>query len=266
MFHTLYKAAEPQDGNWISSLVGSEWYPASVQQVLLETWPAHVLLLCGAALLAWRRKMPAADTCTAYGIALLSAGMYLHAVRFAEYYIPFAVLAASLAVRDVFPRSSGKLRIAVAVFLAAALPVGLAGAKPSKVMPPGHLESVAVKLNELGQGGETVFNSSWADFMALVWWADRFRYINGLDGHYLAYQDPARFGIWLALGGGSVEEPAKIISLAFGARFAVIARQHGVLAKQLAATPGVRLHAESPEGWLFEIPPAAGETPTPPAK
>jgi hypothetical protein len=266
MFHTLYKAASPQDGAALTSLVGSEWYPASPLQFALENWPAHAALLAGAVALAWRRRWPAPETWIAAGIAVLSAGMTLHAVRFAEYYIPFAVLAAALAARDAFAGPSTGLRVAVAAFLAAALPTGLAGAMPARVMTPDHLEQVSAKLNEVAQGGDTVFNSSWPDFMALVWWADRFRYINGLDGHYLAYQDPARFAIWLALSGGGVEDPAAVIRLVFGARYAVIARQHGVLAAQLDASAGARLLRESPEAWLFEILPAAEGTRTPPAR
>jgi hypothetical protein len=158
------------------------------------------------------------------------------------------------------------LSIAVAACLAVALPVGLAGATPSKTLPPDYFEKIGVRLNQLGNGGETVFNSAWPDFMALVWWADRFRYVNGLDGHYLAYQDPARFAIWLSLAGGGVDQPARIIELVFGARFAVIARQHGALADQLRAGPGAVLREESPEGWLFEILPAAGEKRIPPAR
>jgi hypothetical protein len=266
MFHTLFKAASPQDASSLSSLVGSEWYPASARQILLESWPAHAALLLGAAALAVRRIRPRAETIAACVLSLLFLGMYGHAVRFAEYYIPFAVLASALAIRDAMGGPSAGLRVAVAAFLLAALPTGLAGAMPARVMPADHLEQVSAKLNELGQGGEMVFNSSWPDFMALVWWADRFRYINGLDGHYLAYQDPARFAIWLALSGGGVEDPATVIRLVFGARYAVIARQHAVLAAQLEASAGARLLVASPEAWLFEILPAAAGTPKAPAR
>ena len=265
LFHTLYKAAASQDQAVISSLVGSEWYPASWRQMLIESWPAHSMLLAGAALLAWRRRAPTAETCTAYGIAILSAGLYLHAVRFAEYYIPFAVLAAALALRDAAPASPRAVQIALAACLAAALPVGLAGATPSKTLPPDHFERIGTRLDQLASAGEIVFNSAWPDFMALVWWADRVRYVNGLDGHYLAYQDPARFAIWLALAGGAVEQPGRIIELVFGARYAVIARQHRELAAQLKASPGVVLREETAEGWLFEILPAAGGKRIPPA-
>jgi hypothetical protein len=120
-------------------------------------------------------------------------------------------------------------------------------------MPADHLLRVGVRLNQLGKPGEVVFNSSWSDFMALVWWADSFRYVNGLDGHYLAYRDSARFAAWLAVSAGVIEDPAAVIELAFGARFAVVARQHAMLAGQLMASPSTVLQAASPEGWLFEI-------------
>jgi hypothetical protein len=98
-----------------------------------------------------------------------------------------------------------------------------------------------------------VFNSSWSDFMALVWWASAFRYINGLDGHYLAFGDPARFAVWISIAVGNVEDPADFIDRGFGARFAVVARQHATLAQQLLASPRAALLVDSPEGWLFEI-------------
>jgi hypothetical protein len=98
-----------------------------------------------------------------------------------------------------------------------------------------------------------VFNSLWSDFMALVWWAPAFRYINGLDGHYLAYGNPARSAIWLALLDGVADDPATVMISAFGARFAVIARRHGKLAEQLMGNPRAVLLLTAPEGWLFEL-------------
>jgi hypothetical protein len=89
--------------------------------------------------------------------------------------------------------------------------------------------------------------------MALVWWADTFRYVNGLDGHYLAYRDPARFAVWLAAGAGAIDEPAKPIAQAFGARFVVVARQHERLAEQLLRSPDAVLRLAAHDAWLFEL-------------
>jgi hypothetical protein len=131
--------------------------------------------------------------------------------------------------------------------------VGLSAIDRAPLMPPDHLAPIGARLNELGRPGEMVFNSSWSDFMALVWWASAFRYINGLDGHYLAFGDPARFAVWLSIAVGNVEDPADIIDRGFGARFAVVARQHTKLAQQLLSSPRATLLLDSRDGWLFEI-------------
>jgi len=260
MFHTLYKTATPVHDSKLSSLIGTEWYPQSWMQVWLDSWPAHVMFAAALAALAWcwwrrREFRPGADTVIALGVAAMLLAMCSYAVRFAEYYIPFAALAAGLAARDCWmPVRFPALRIAILVaWLYAASAPGLAATNPSLLMRADHLERVGQRLNELGRGGEIVFNSSWTDFMALVWWADRFRYVNGLDGHFLAYQDPDRLAIWLTLGSGRMEDAAQVIDAVFGARYAVVARQHGKLAEQLLKSKQAVLHVDSPEGWLFEI-------------
>jgi hypothetical protein len=219
-----------------------------------------MMLAAAAAALAWRRWRdpafrPPADTLTAIGVALLSLGLYYQAIRFAEYYVPFAALAAGLAARDVRGLVSYGARHAAALlaWVAVAAAVGVGALQQVRLMPGDHLAGIGKRLNELGQPGDVVFNSSWSDFMALVWWADAFRYVNGLDGHYLAYGDPARFAVWLAAGAGAIEDPATPIAAAFGARFVVVARQHDRLAKQLARSPNAVLQLETPEALLFEL-------------
>ena len=186
---------------------------------------------------------------------MLSLALYHQAARFAEYYVPFAALAAGLAARDSWVAVRfAKLRAAALVaWTLAAASVGVANLDRIQLMPADHLARVGARLNQLGKPGDVVFNSSWSDFMALVWWADGFRYINGLDGHYLAYRDPARFAVWLAVSAGATEDPAAVIEPVFGARLVVVARQHAKLAEQLTASPRTVLQAASPEGWLFEI-------------
>jgi hypothetical protein len=180
--------------------------------------------------------------------------LYQHAARFAEYYVPFAALAAGLAARDTWVAVHfARLRAALVAWTLIAASVGVTSLDRLQLMPADHLARIGARLNQLGTSGEVVFNSSWSDFMALVWWADGFRYVNGLDGHYLVYQDPARFAVWLAVSAGAVEDPAEAIDLTFGARLAVVARQHAALAGQLMASPRTVLQAASPEGWLFEI-------------
>jgi hypothetical protein len=259
LFHILFKTAAPAYGQQMSSLIGTEWYPSSWSNIARQAWPAHATLLAALAALVWRKARPRADTLIAFGVAALSLYLYWRAVRFAEYYVPFALLAAGLAVRDArIELSLRSLRMAVAVaWTAVAASVGVAAIDRVVLMPPDYLEAAAKRINESGKPGDVVFNSLWSDFMALVWWAPAFRYINGLDGHYLAFGDPARFAIWIALLDGVAEEPARVMTHAFGARFAVIARQHAKLAGQLMQSQDAVLLLTAPEGWLFQLGSAA---------
>jgi hypothetical protein len=259
MFHLFFKTPHSILGEHISALIGTEWYPPGWRRLLIEAWPAHLMLGAACAALAWRRArvgtwLPPADTLIAVGIAFLSLALYWKAARFAEYYVPFAALAAGLAARDAGPPRYGRRHaVALATWVVVAASVGVTGLQTTRLMPADHLAQVGERLNELGRPGDTVFNSSWSDLMALVWWADAFRYVNGLDGHYLAYRDPARFAIWLAASAGALDNPAAAIAEAFDARFVVVARQHERLAKQLMRSPSVRLRVTSPSGWLFEL-------------
>ncbi len=259
LFHILYATVSVHGGQ-VLSLAGSEWYPPGWWNILRECWPAHVTLVAALAALAWRRyRVPAfrppIDTQIAIGVALLSFALYYRASRFAEYYVPFAALAAGLAARDCWvPVRFAWLRTAgLVAWLLVAASVGVTGIDRVRRGPADHLARVSERLNELGSIGEIVFNSSWTDYMALVWWASAFRYVNGMHGHFLAYQDPGRFIVWLSLGNGTIEDPVNAIEQVFGARFAIVARQHGKLAEQLLADPRAVLRVDSPEAWLFEI-------------
>jgi hypothetical protein len=263
MFHIFYKTANPLHGEQVSSLIGTEWYPPPWRHLLLDSWPAHLLLAASIALLvvrAYRERgwRPAPETLLAVGVALLSLDLYWKAVRFAEYYIPFCALAAGLTARDAWPAAFSTRGRAAALVAAAAVfaSVGLAQMDRLKLVPPDYLASVGERLNQLGRPGEIVFNSSWLDFTALVWRADSFRYINGLDGHFLAYRDPTRLAVWLALGAGMVEDPASVITHGFGARLVVVSAKHDALARQLKANPRVVERVASRDGWLFEIEPS----------
>jgi hypothetical protein len=260
MFHTLYATVSVRDG-MILSLAGTEWFPPSWQTLLWESWPSHLTLAAAAAALAGRRYRdpafrPPVDTQIALGVALMSLAFYFRAVRFAEYYVPFTALAAGLAARDCWTPvrlRAAAVTAALAAWLLVAANVGFAGTSRGVRLPADYLARVSQRLVELARPGEVVFNTSWSDYMALVWWAGGLRYVNGQHGHFLAYGDPTRLLIWLELGAGNVADPVTVIRGAFGSRFAVVARTNHKLAAQLLADPRAVLQVDSPEAWLFEL-------------
>ena len=262
-FHVFYATLSVRDGMMLS-LSGSEWYPPGWRTLLAQSWPAHLTLAAALVALAWRgRRDPAfrvpVDTQIALGVALMSLGFYFRAIRFAEYYVPFAALAAGMVARDCWiPVRLARLRagvLAAWMLIAAAAGGGTAGVERSPRWAPDHLARISQRLTELGRPGEIVFNSGWPDYMALVWWASGFRFVNGQHGHFLAYQDPVRAAVWLELGAGKLDDPVGAIHRVFGSRFAVVARQHARLAEQLRADPRAVLQVDSPEAWLYELRP-----------
>ncbi len=263
MFHLLFKGGNnPTYGGQLSALVPREWYPVPLGPLLAQAWPSHLALLAAATALAWKRwrdpafRLPA-DTMISGATALLSLVMYAAAVRFAEYYIPLAALTAGLAARDTAPAGGYSRRYAalLAGWLLVAASPSFFYLRDVPLAPKDDFAGIGARLNELGNPGDVVFNSEWSDFMPLVWWADRFRYVNGLDGHYLAYRDPARFAVWAAAGPGRLEDPATTLQLVFHARFAVVSSHHRELAEQLMRSSRAVLRQTSPEGWLFELRP-----------
>ncbi|HEY4999788.1 MAG TPA: hypothetical protein VII36_11615, partial [Usitatibacter sp.] len=102
VFHTFFKAAEGS-----ATLYGEEWFPTPWASVLRDAWRAHAMLAGGlaAAAYAWRRDgswRPAPETLAALAMAPITLFMYHFANRFAEYYVPFAVLATALLWRDAW--------------------------------------------------------------------------------------------------------------------------------------------------------------------
>lgn len=258
IFHVLYKKALL--GEQLSSLVGSEWYPPGWRNVLRHSWPTHLMLGAALGSVAWRWARdqacrPSTELSIAVGVAFLALGLQFMAVRYVEYYVPFAVLAAGLALRDALPvqRRRRLWTVLAGLWSVVASSVGVAAVEQVRVVPLTYLARVGEALDVLGRPGDIVFNTAWTDFTALVWRADRVRYVNGLDGHYLAYGDPARFALWITMGAGRVEDPVGVLRTVFKARFVVVSPPHAVLAEQLRQSPRVTLRVQSPDGWLFEI-------------
>jgi hypothetical protein len=263
LFHTLYKTSNPN-----AVAVGSEWLVPSFGHILRESWPAHLALVTGLAALAVRRVRPSLETALWLGTVALTFALYTGAWRFAEYYAPIAVLTGALGLRDAFAASPPKRPIRYALIAAIALIVGIQGGLGLAVVRdraeffPAKLAIISQEIRERSAPGDITFNTNWEDFVFLFYNDANTRYVNGLDPNYLAYADPARFGMWLWVSTVTADEPndpAPVMRDAFGARFAVVARGLDGLAERLAKSPHARLITRTRFAWLYELVPVPPE-------
>jgi hypothetical protein len=122
LFHTVFKM-----GHAVMGLVGTEWYPTSWRRLLLESWPANLLLaaaLVAALSASWRsrpQRLLQPETFLFLIVALLFLVLYKRSWRFVDYYAPFACMAAGLALRDLrrlWPKRVKVEPIAIACLMA----------------------------------------------------------------------------------------------------------------------------------------------------
>lgn len=257
LFHALYKTSNPN-----AVTVGSEWLVPGMAHILREAWPAHLALLVGVVALAARRVRPSAETALWLCITALMFALYTSAWRFAEYYAPIAVITGALALRDSFAAGPPARAVRYALVAATALVIaiegglGLAVVRDRAQFIPAKLAIVSQEIRDRARPGDITFNTGWEDFVFLFYNDANTRYVNGLDPNYLAYADPARFGMWLWVSTVKADEPndpAPVMRDGFGARFAVISYGLSGLAERLAKSPHARLIVRTRWAWLYEL-------------
>ncbi|HEX3063346.1 MAG TPA: hypothetical protein VHP55_11745 [Usitatibacter sp.] len=271
LFHTVFKVAQAEDVSY--GLLGSEWSLPPWDQVLVESWPAHLLffgaLLAGFALAARGRMRFSRESIAFYVVTLVFLGMYKGSGwRFAEYYIPFAVLSAALVWRDAsaaLPRAKAVRDVpALAAVVLAAWTVYqgvyyLTGLRPISIPVTAFRPEMQYVMAH--DRAPIVFDSRWWDYVVLFFQAPDARYVAGLDGHFLKFGDPARFKLWYSiLRGENLDDPALASTMhdRFAARWAVISVADRRLAEALYRSPDARLRVATINGYLFELKSAGG--------
>jgi len=240
--------------------VGMEWQDGSLANLLGTGWGGLIALL--AAIILWgmsreRRSGVAALFLVAAVGATVAA---LQGTRFLEYAVPLSVLALALCLRDFDPSpprgSLRPLRLAATAALCALLL--LSGHKLSTSVqqtepdPERLAEAMAWARNTI-PAGETLFHFSWNDFPELVFHAPRYRYIAGLDPHFLALSDPDLWELYEKLGAGWGSNPSKPIRERFGARWAILVLPFEGAEQRLAADPGLTEMYHDQHAILYRV-------------
>ena len=123
--------------------------------------------------------------------------------------------------------------------------------------PPTKYGEVMTYLVRHGKPGDVVLNTHWTDFVLLLWHSTGFKYVSGLDGHYLMYgDDSSHFEFWFELRDleNFVGEDVGHLAIErFGARWMVVPRESLDLAALVRRSAQARQVVDSDDGWLFEL-------------
>lgn len=264
LFHTLYKT-----GTGLPGMAGTEWAHLGLLDILRQAWMAHLILL-GSSVLWWRLSSPGPwRTRLGSGlpglmllVCLLFLLLFFQAWRFVEYYAPLAVITGALLLGDIGVQQKSKLERPVAIALLVLLLAGAIGASgrvlQAKAYDVADYAAVIEYLDRHAAEGEVVVNSHWPDFPMLLWPQARYRMVAGLDGSYLAFQDPERFVLWWQLAArdyGFEGDIAQRIASAFDSRWVLVNRGHELLFERLQDSPSAHLVSTSRAAYLFEIRP-----------
>ena len=249
---------------------GSEGSSPPWSMLWTHAWVVHVLLMTTLGAAAWtqyrlqKKVLSIAATITVF-TALLALFMYKGANRFGEYYGPLGVMGAAIVLRDVLRAQERsmkgfKLPVGLALLLGGLLITqgtqGVGVVERFSQFKGEKYAKIAGRLQAEAQPGDMVYNSAYHDFPLLYFHAAEFRYVIGLDTHYLSEANAQLFNEWRwiqTVDGSEPNDPSPLIAAHFNAKFAVIAREHRGLAQRLAQSRHASLMEATPYGWLFRI-------------
>jgi hypothetical protein len=263
--HYLYQHVVLKVLNREELPVGQEWLDGSLAGLLQHGWGGLVAL--SAALFLWILSRERRSGVTVlFGLCAAGASLAaLQGTRFLEYSVPLSMLTLALALRDhqVSPPSFGwrPLRWCGAVLLGMLLLNSAntvrqaAQAEPD----PQRLAAVMDFASTRIQAGETLFHFSWNDFPELVFHGPNYRYICGLDPHFLALQDASLWRLYQQISEGWGENPSKPIAQRFGARWALLVLPYEGAEELLGRDQGLHEEYRDENAILYRV--SLGEEP-----
>jgi hypothetical protein len=236
--------------------VGGEWVDGGVSTLLSVGGPSLLLLALAFALLAGRRRAPERDTTLLLTLAVGAHLALLGGSKAIEYGAPFAALALGLVMRDValaLPRPA--LHVAQAAMLGLGTLTAAATAHRVQVTepPPHRAEPAMAWLRAHAAPGDVVYHWDWGDLPELVFHGPEFRYIVGLDPHFLALAHPDLWELYDRIARGWGRNPSKPIRERFGAHWAVLLLPWPGARESLATDPALVVRFEDGGAVVFEV-------------
>jgi hypothetical protein len=119
--------------------------------------------------------------------------------------------------------------------------------------PPNRLAPALAALSLQAEPGDIVYHFSWNDFPELVFHGPRFRYIAGLDPHFLALYDPELWDLYSKIERGWGRNPSEPIANRFGARWAILVLPQEGAEEMLGGDPGLRVIHQDPHAIVYRV-------------
>ncbi len=237
--------------------VGLEWTDGGLDALLRHGWGALLALGIAAVATALARERQT-DTIALLGLAAAATAAVGLGTKFVEYALPLSFLAAGAAARDAWPRpprawKRGLVLVCAAAVLWSGLTVRRAVLRTEP--PPDRLVPAMQALRAVASPGDIVHHFSWNDFPELVLHGPEFRYIVGLDPHFLALQDPELWRLYEGLGGTWSGDRSTVIRERFGARWVLLVLPYVGGEQALATDPGLRRLWKDEHAVLYAVKP-----------
>ncbi len=201
-------------GEWVTMHAPAEFASLAFGEILEQFLAPLIVFACAVALgLAALRRRRDAVWLTVCGMAAAYFVLFLQHVRFAEYWVPFTVLAAGLCAQRVLAGGARRTAgIALAFVLGGAALVPGVGAVRAAADTLENDAGIGLEyerpmrwLAENTPEDAIVFHARWPQFCPMFFFNDHNRYIVGLDSYFLYQHDEEKYRRWMQITLGELD-------------------------------------------------------------
>jgi len=243
--------------------VGLEWRDGGMDLLLSQGRGSLALLLLAAIFLARASERRSGVALFFLCSAALSNAAILQGSRFLEYSLPLSAAALALAARDLDPqpprlgwtrlrRIAGAALVGGLLFSMTAVEQAVESTEPD----PQRLAPAMGWLEANAAAGDIVYHFSWNDFPELVFHGPEFRYIVGLDPHFLALESAELWSLYRRIGAGGADagrNPSRPMAQRFGAQWAILVLPYPGARDLLQNDRGLALTYEDEAAIVYRI-------------
>lgn len=226
--------------------VGNEWYPYDTWTLIGNSGFALAAFVVGAFALGWRGQKIDRAAVAAFGLSLVFGLMLFKARRFVEYFPPFALIFAALAINPLLDQVTRPNRRLMPIGLVAVLIAPLAitltqarAAMADQTKPAETYAAASYWLAQYAPPGAAIFQTDWDDFPRLFFYNTTSVYTIGLDPTYMQLYDGDLYDTWVQITQGKIKPASVAIRSRFGGDYVLTDLNHTAFINQAKDDPGL---------------------------